>query len=170
MRNSRHSEDGTTFDKVSFIGMGDFPAVPYFLFAKDDRGYIELIEKLEVRAKLSERALEGDADAQIIAYDAEGIAWSFRWTRPEVNRGFLGKVIARVQSPIHTVDLLWTALRPYAIEELRTAYVGAIEEDDDILTQFADRDELTRRVEACENFGQILEVWQWAASEDALDG
>jgi hypothetical protein len=55
----------------------------------------------------------------------------------------------------------YSQLRSYQFVELQRAYPDGVAHDDDILTQFVDADELTKRIEQGSNFRELLETWQW---------
>ena len=142
--------------------MSALPSAPYFVCSGDKR-YFELVEMVETSVMATQLALLDDRDSQNTAYDSEGVTWSFTWERPKMDRGFLSKLIAQVHNPARKVNVLWKRGRTYAFDALRTNYQKAINQDDDILTQFVEEEELLKRVADCRDFSSLVEVWNWAS-------
>src|ERR1051325_11702603 len=68
----------------------------------------------------------------------------------------LSKLLAStVYNPTLTVRYEYRAIGRYELSELQRAVIDAIDKDDDILTQFHEAEELTRRVHAARTFDEI---------------
>jgi hypothetical protein len=59
----------------------------------------------------------------------------------------------------------WSEPKPYALEELMRAFSTAVDRDDDILTQFVERDELKKRISATQSFAQLVDVYKWMETD-----
>jgi len=56
------------------------------------------------------------------------------------------------------------------LEELKTVYTKAVEMDDDILTQFVEAEELTKRISEAQSFESLVEVYQWMSTDHSDEG
>jgi hypothetical protein len=147
--------------------MSSTPTAPYFS-CNQKRHAIELSETLETRLPVSQSILVSDFDAEWVAFDAAGAVWSFHYERPPGGFSFITRLLTKtVMNPIREVAVSWTHLRSYQLSELRDAYLDAIEYDDDILTQFVERDELRRRVQQSQSFHDLVETWRWMETDSA---
>jgi hypothetical protein len=143
------------------------PTAPYFS-CNSKRHAIDFSQTVETRLPVSQSILVSDADAEWVTFDAAGGAWGFRYERPHGGFSFVRRLLTKtVSNPTREVALFWTHLRPYPLSELRDAYLDAIEHDDDILTQFVEREELLRRVQQSQNFHDLVETWRWMETEPA---
>jgi hypothetical protein len=149
--------------------MAQLPAVPYFCCSTPNTGYFDMVEEVKTKTRANQLALLGDGDSHTMVFDSEGVVWSFILERPNKNLGILSKVLAQVYNPSREVNVFWTRCRDYQFDELRTAYLQAIELDDDSLTQFVERDGLVERVEKCADFQSLVEVWKWACTDHDID-
>lgn len=149
--------------------MAKTPTEPYFS-CNSKQHAIELSETLETRSSVSQLTLVADADAEWIAFDASGAAWSFRYERPPGGFSLVTRLLTKTLiNPIREVAVFWTRLRSYQFPELRDAYLDAIEHDDDILTQFVERDELLRRVRSSQSFHDLVETWRWMETDSTQE-
>jgi hypothetical protein len=69
---------------------------------------------------------------------------------------------SRVDLPVQ-----WVEIGKYEIEKLRHSFIDVAVHDDDILTQFVERDELIRRLEKCDSFSDFVGTWRWLSHESA---
>jgi len=96
---------------------------------------------------------------EFIAYAAEETKWVMRYESP----GFSvwTRLLAVVRTPKIVVPVLWDRRGKYQVSELRAAFLKAVEQDDDVLTQFVQRDDLVSRLSAAANFKEFMQVWEW---------
>lgn len=104
-----------------------------------------------------------------VGYDSQGWVWVPTPAPPIRRVGPIRRLLARrLYDPIEFfVPVTWSRLRSYELRELRDAFIDAIDADDDILTQFVERDELMERVRSCSTFDSLLETWEWMETEPA---
>jgi hypothetical protein len=78
----------------------------------------------------------------------------------------LSKLLAAtIYNPRFAVRYEYRRVGPYDLGVLRGALLRAIDKDDDILTQFHDADDLTRRLAHATSFDDVAEVLRYAATE-----
>jgi hypothetical protein len=78
----------------------------------------------------------------------------------------LSKLLANtVYNPRLKVRYEYEVKGRYHLPELVGALTHAIDQDDDILTQFHDADELKRRLDAATSFDDVVAVLEFAASD-----
>ena len=143
--------------------MPSLPAKPYFSCMNPPTGYFDLeVEEAMTTASVSRSVLLKDDDDQYVFYDSDGFVWNSRLERPALNRGFWSRVATNFYNPSQQVDVKWTRVRQYSFEELRAAYIQALERDDDILTQFAEREELKALVEKVTDFAGLVTFYNWS--------
>jgi hypothetical protein len=65
------------------------------------------------------------------------------------------------------VPVQWTKIGSYNIEELRQSFIDAVAHDDDVLTQFVEREELVHRLRESDSFLDFIQVWEWLSHESA---
>ena len=76
----------------------------------------------------------------------------------------LSKLLANtVYNPRLTVRYEYVSRGPYDLSELRQAVSDAIDNDDDILTQFHEADELNQRLALAQSFDDVVAVLDFAA-------
>jgi hypothetical protein len=68
------------------------------------------------------------------------------------------------------VPFRWQEPKEYSFEELKTIYAKALEMDDDNLTQFVDREELTTMISKAQSFESLVEVYRWMSTDHFLEG
>ena len=77
------------------------------------------------------------------------------------------KILAStIYNPSVKVRYEYRAVGPYSLDDLKRAMIGAIEKDDDILTQFHTAGELKALVARAASFDDAVGVLQYAATED----
>lgn len=114
--------------------------------------------------------------AKSTVYDARGQRWQSKGIDGPYRRSWWTVLLANtVYNPSLMVTVVWRAPAAYDVEELKGAYASAVKRDDDILTQFVSRQELQRRIAAAQSFAELVEVYQWAStdqepSDDDADG
>jgi hypothetical protein len=99
----------------------------------------------------------------LVVYDADGVAWT-----PESvelrGGGPLRRLVASVRNPRTSADITYAEPRTYELDELKDAVRGALEEDDDVLTQFHEADEIDAWLDAASSFGAVVDALEWAAT------
>jgi hypothetical protein len=96
-----------------------------------------------------------------IVYDANGRRWRSKGVEPSYRRTWWTILLANtVYNPRITVTLLWREPEPYGLDELRRAYSKAVDNDDDILTQFVEAADLRDRISTAQSFDELVAVYQ----------
>jgi hypothetical protein len=155
---------GKTMTERSEVGMmrvdesqmrpPDQPIAPLFLCGAD-RDWIELKEIVA-----TERILLRSATVkkyEFLAYAADETKWNMRYESPGLS--IWTRLSQFTQTPKITVPLQWNRCGTYRIDELRAAFLQAVEHDDDVLTQFVERDDLITRLNAGATFGEFVRIW-----------
>jgi len=73
---------------------------------------------------------------------------------------------ATIHDPTFSVQYEYRSTGFYQLDELRQALHAAVEQNGDVLTQFHDADDLTARVAAAKTFDDLVQVLQYAQTEE----
>jgi hypothetical protein len=138
------------------------PAAPVFLVDSKDH-WINLWNTPKTTIALA-RFLDAK-QFEFTRYDANLTAWKVRWNLPELSLwDRIANVLGRTRID---VPVQWTLIGTYNIDELRRSFIEAVAHDDDVLTQFVEREELVRRLCDSDSFPDFIEVWEWLSHEPA---
>jgi len=111
-------------------------------------------------------AFSGYAE-RCFVFDQEGSKWQARAVEAPFQKSWWRVLFARtVYNPTVSVTLRWNAPQQYAFEELKKAYLRAVDQDDDILTQFVEADELKKKITETRTFDRLVEVYRWMQTND----
>lgn len=122
------------------------PSPPYFEVSEKQH-WIDCQFELAAQIECNLLALVTFRERDWKVYDAAGAVWSVRWERAVDSYPWFVRLLAHTfYNPRRTAKVTWTRIGEYELEDLRQAYLDAIKHDDDILTQWVDRDELNERV------------------------
>jgi hypothetical protein len=139
------------------------PTPPYFLW-NSRQHYFDCItsaDAAQAGKRVSRVALVTEYDSHCTIYDSKGMAWGFHFVGRKEKFSLLDRLLAGVYNPRREFPVSYSQLRGYQFAELQRAYLDGVAHDDDILTQFVEAGELTRRITQCSAFGELLETWQW---------
>lgn len=96
-------------------------------------------------------------DPSAVFFDREGQKWTKRSSSPNVKPTFLTRLLAEtVYNPSVPVQVEWTCIGAYTLEELKQAIDVQVDMDDDILTQFLDGATVKAEVNAADSFEEII--------------
>jgi hypothetical protein len=139
------------------------PTPPYFLWNSCQHHFtcITLADSAEAGKKVSRLTLVREYDSKCIIYDSDGVAWGFHYVGRKERFSMFDRLMAEVYNPSGEFPVSYSKVRGYQLAELQRAYADAVAHDDDILTQFVEAGELTKRIKKCSTFGELLETWQW---------
>jgi hypothetical protein len=145
------------------------PKGPLFIVSKKPRSF-DFQAKAKTHIQATRLTLISTADSACLAFDSAGTVWSFCYERPPGGFSALARFLAHTfYNPVSRVSITWAMVRPYDFEELSQHYLAAIADDDDVLTQFVERDELCARVRACSTFAEMVATWRWQNTDTAFD-
>jgi hypothetical protein len=134
----------------------DLPVAPLFLCdAKGD--WIEL-ETLVATKRILMR-LDSGKEYNFTAYAANGTKWIMRYESPGFS--IWSRLSQFRRTPKVVVPVRWDRRGTYNVDELRAVFLKAVEHDDDVLTQFVERDDLISRLKAASSFKDFVGVWEW---------
>lgn len=104
-----------------------------------------------------------------LAFDPTGTVWSRSIESPQGGFSVIARVLAHtIYNPSCRLAINWTQVRSYDFDELRQHYLDAIADDDDVLTQFVERDELRSRVCKCATFADLVATWEWQETDSSF--
>ena len=89
----------------------------------------------------------------------------FRFAGREEKYSLFDRLLAELYNPAREFAIAYFELRPSPFAELQTAYLDAVACDDDVLTQLVEAGELTKRIQQCSNFKELLETWRWMETD-----
>jgi len=138
------------------------PAPPYFLWNSRQRFFtcITLADAAEAGKKVSRVTLVTEYDSKCTIYDSEGTTWGFHYVGRREKFSLFDRLLAEVYNPSREFPVSYSKLRGYQVAELQGAYLDSVAHDDDILTQFVEAGELTKRIMQCSTFGELIETWK----------
>ncbi len=139
------------------------PTSPYFLW-NGRQHYFDCItsaDAAQAGKRVSRVALITEYDSHCTIYDSKGTAWGFHFVGRKEKFSLLDRLLAEVYNPRREFPVSYSQLRSYQFAELQRAYLDGVAHDDDVLTQFVEAGELTRRITQCSTFGELIETWQW---------
>jgi len=139
------------------------PVTPLFL-SDQSAEWIELKTTVATTQKASRLSLI--TQPEFIGYDANQTKWSVTYENPARGASTWTRLLAYVYNPKFDAALRWSESGSYTIEELRSVFLKAVEQDDDSLTQFVERDVLTSRLNQSKTFEELVNVWEWLSAPD----
>lgn len=99
-------------------------------------------------------------------YDSQGRKWQAKGIESSYRRSWWTSLLAStIYNPRIAVTVLWRESKAYPLEELKLAYTEAVNQDDDILTQFVEADELKKRISQAQSFAELVEVYKWMETD-----
>jgi hypothetical protein len=135
-------------------------------FAVGPRGYFSLeptVSSQQTATLLG--AINGFFDKRIV-YDADGRRWQAKGIECGYRRTWWTLLLANtVYNPRITVTILWREPKAYDLQELKRAYSRAVDEDDDVLTQFVDAEQLQKKIGAARSFEELIDVYKWMETD-----
>ncbi len=95
-------------------------------------------------------------------YDSQGHKWHAKGIESPYRRSWWTVLLANaIYNPRVTVSVVWREPKPYTLEDLKSVYSKAVDQDDDILTQFVEADELKKRISDAKSFDGLMAVYDW---------
>lgn len=94
-----------------------------------------------------------------VVYDRAMNEWSYEQTSDRVKNNFFTRILAKtVYNPNIAVNVIWTYLGTYDLEELKKDLTDAVEADDDILTQYVDGDIIKNELSKQKTFDDVISL------------
>ena len=124
-----------------------------------DDGYVDLWPAIPEQLTVTAYALVRRGYERWRIYGADGQVRSIQALTPARPFGTVRKLLAyTVYNPRLETTVTYGQPREYALEELKEALRRAVEQDDDILTQFCESDELRQQISAARTHTELLSV------------
>ena len=130
-----------------------------------DGGWTDTAESLEVERTTSAYGFHKPWWKGVTFFHRDGTRYEMltatpaQWMPPK----FLALTI---YNPSVLVRYDYRSVGPYEVDDLKQALADAIDQDDDILTQFHEADELKELLGNAKTFDGVLKVLRFAARED----
>ena len=103
---------------------------------------------------------------QITVFDAAGKVWQARELKSRYQKTWwLSALVHTVFNPWVDTEFVWHEPRAYTLDELKKNYASAVEADDDILTQFVERDALLKEISEASSFTDLARIYRSAQRE-----
>ena len=100
-------------------------------------------------------------------YHRNGYRYEVEKATPEQELPPLSKLMAAtIHNPTFNVTYEYQSTGFYKIDELKEALRNAVKKDDDVLTQFHEAEELIARIDAAKDFSDLVDVLEYAATEE----
>lgn len=127
-----------------------------------DRNYqVDVIPNEEFLSQaVTSALLDPDVFADNFFYDSDLIKWTHIRTAENFKPNFIARFLARnmIFNPVVVVKITWTKNGHYELEQLKKLLQSSIEKDDDITTQFEDRDSLKEKVQQSTSIKQLIKI------------
>jgi hypothetical protein len=142
-------------------------------FVVGPRGYFRFEPSfISIRQQARLLAVVNGFFAESTAFDRDGQKWRSTGLQSPYQKSWWTTLLANtVYNPRISVTLLWSEPERYSMDELKRAYLRAVDQDDDILTQFVGPTDLKSRISAACSFDELVEVYRWMETDenDATD-
>ena len=100
-------------------------------------------------------------------YHRNGYCYEVETATPEGDLPPPSKLLAAtIHNPTFNVEYEYRSTGFYQLDDLKEALHAAVERDDDVLTQFHDADDLTSRIAAARTFDDLVQVLEYARTEE----
>jgi hypothetical protein len=130
------------------------------------RGYFSFEPAYAPRKKMKLLGVFSGFYEQALVFDATGKVWRASQLRSRYKKSWwLMPLVHTVFNPWVDVEISWEQLRSFQLEELKDLYSRAVDQDDDILTQFVDAPELKKRITAARSFDDLAGVYRWMQTD-----
>ena len=94
-----------------------------------------------------------------LTFDASNKTWSYEIKSGNIKNNFLTKLLANtIYNPSISVTPQWNYEKNYELDELKKLIYVAIDNDDDILTQFVEADKLKQLLHVASSFKEIYDT------------
>jgi hypothetical protein len=99
-------------------------------------------------------------------FDRDGRRWRTTGAEAQFRKSWWRVLLAHtVYNPRIPVTILWAEPTSFDLSELKQAFLKAVDNDDDIFTQFFEETELKKRISDAHSFDGLIEVYQWMKTE-----
>jgi hypothetical protein len=145
------------------------PTGPCFVVGA--RGYLDFEERFSsTQQEVGLRWALGIGRGVYSVYDANGLRWDLKHVESAYRRKWWLVLLARTGfAATIAATLRWHEPTEYSLEELRKAFMQAVDEDDDSLTQFAEARDIHQRVAVARSFAELADVFRWMQAEHFVD-
>lgn len=144
--------------------MNEEPTFPAFeITKKGDLGFYRTPDSFKITTHL---AVFLEFYKDLMFYDSERYRWSIESVETGAKATFLNKLLAHTfYNPSVKFIPHWRKEGKYELDELKSLYIKAVQQDDDILTQYVDGDELIQRVSAAKSIKDLIAVAEWMRTD-----
>jgi hypothetical protein len=136
------------------------PRGPCFEAAPNDYFSFDRAFTPQTRMKLL-GVLSGFYD-KLTVFDASGKVWRVAELRSRHKTPLFRLLVRLFYNPWVDAEFVWRAPEEYRLADLKATYLAAIDADDDILTQFVEREPLKKKIADATSFDEIARIYQWA--------
>ncbi len=119
-----------------------------------DDGWVEYVEAKPGFSVWTPSAISKYRKRRVLFYDSKNQVWEI--DKIGVKKGRLSLFLARLLNSRIPVDITISSIGESPSQLVRTVLAAAIDADDDILTQFADKAELKRSIQNAHSFASLV--------------
>lgn len=129
------------------------------VIAIGENGLIDLSQELNTKVRGSALGFHTSWWKDVQFFNRDGFIYMVEIVIPERHLGYLSKLFSRtIYNPTLSFEYTYLKLRKYEVSELQTAIRKSLELDDDILTQYYDKDEVLHLLSTSNDFDSVLTV------------
>ena len=130
-------------------------------------GWLQLSRALETHLRAGAYGFFREWWAGVTYFHRDGQRYTVAAVRPSRRLGVVDRILAStVYNPTLDFAVEYAAQGRYSIAQLCDAVAAAIEQDDDVLTQFHEADELLARLRRATTFDDVIDVIKFAETPD----
>lgn len=133
------------------------PSGPSFVTAPRDSFYFD--PAFVPTSRTSLYGALGEFYRAAVVFDGAGKKWSAKEVRMSWKKNWWSILLANTINPKVAIAIIWKDPTPYSLEELKKEFCHAVDQDDDLLTQFVEADELKRRISQAKSFDELVAVY-----------
>nr|WP_315481722.1 hypothetical protein [uncultured Undibacterium sp.] len=131
----------------------------YNVIVIGQKGRIDLSQELNKKVRGSALGFHTSWWKDVQFFNRDGYIYVVEVVTPERQLGYLSKLFSStIYNPTLSFDYNYLKLRKYEVSELQAAIKESLEMDDDVLTQYYDKDEVLHLLSTSNDFDSVLTV------------
>ena len=139
-------------------------------FEVGPKGYFAFIPEFSSVQTATTLGAIGGFFEKTTVFDRDGRKWRAAGIKAPFKKSWWSVLLANtVYNPRVSVTVEWRQPSDYRLDQLKEAYSKAVDQDDDILTQFVEASELKKKIAEARTFDSLVEVYRWMETEQPYE-
>jgi spore coat polysaccharide biosynthesis protein SpsF (cytidylyltransferase family) len=131
------------------------PKFPYIVNYKNGLSFVTKKNSLNIANYLSIEETKKESIG--IAFDNSGHSWNYKYV--PLKKDWKYKFLSPIINLSCEIEIEWINKKTYSLQELKTIIINCLEKDTDILTQFYEKETLTKIVIESKSFEELLLIF-----------